>query len=74
MARKPKEPVTTPFKRSTLKTTNDRQRLAAIMHMIWPRLIELWIAVVLVIFFLVRVLELRTAQRLLNGFGRRHIA
>ena len=37
------------------------------------RLIELWLAAVLVAFFLIRVLGSHTAQRLLGGIRRSHM-
>jgi hypothetical protein len=37
-----------------------------------PRLIELWIFTAIAIFFLIRVLGSRAAQRLLNDVGLRH--
>lgn len=37
------------------------------------RVTELWIFLVIVIFIVVRVLGSHTAQRLLGGFGGRHL-
>jgi hypothetical protein len=46
---------------------------AEIARLIWPRLAELWILMVIAVFFLIRVLGSHVAQRLLSGIGRRHL-
>jgi hypothetical protein len=48
-----------------------RRNHAAFFVALWPRLIELWIAGVLIAFFVVRVLGSQTARGLLNHLGRR---
>ena len=47
-------------------------KAANIVRLLWPRLMELWIFLVIVIFFLIRVLGSHTAQRLLSSIGLRH--
>jgi hypothetical protein len=42
-------------------------------RVLWPRLIELWLAAVLVTFFVIRVLASQTAQRLLGRFTHSHL-
>ena len=39
---------------------------------LWQRVIELWLAAVVVAFFLIRVLGSQTAKRLLSGLGHSH--
>jgi hypothetical protein len=46
--------------------TDDPQPRFGGAHTLWLRLIELWISVVLVTFFLVRVIGSQTGQRFLN--------
>jgi len=36
---------------------------------IWPRLIELWIAALLFLFFVIRILGSSSAQQILRRFG-----
>jgi hypothetical protein len=45
---------------------------AKIYRLLWPRLVEFWILMAIVVFFLIRVLGSHTSQRLLSGFARRH--
>src|SRR4029077_15096841 len=46
---------------------------AKISRLLWPRLVEFWILMAIVVFFLIRVLGSHTSQRLLSGFARRHL-
>lgn len=39
---------------------------------LWPRLMEFWLTVVVVAFFLIRILGSQTAKRLLSGLGHSH--
>jgi hypothetical protein len=39
---------------------------------LWPRLMEMWLTVVVVAFFLIRILGSQTAKRLLSGLGHSH--
>jgi hypothetical protein len=47
-----------------------RRVQAGPLAMLWPRLIELWIAGVVLAFFLVRVLGSQTGQRVLSHFHK----
>jgi hypothetical protein len=73
MARKPKELMTEPIIDLTSMNPSQPPRAPFIKN-IWPRLIELWLAAVLIAFFVVRVLGSSTAQRILNTLGHRHFA
>jgi hypothetical protein len=44
-----------------------------IARLLWPRLMELWIFIAIVIFFLIRVLGSHTAQSLLSGIAHRRL-
>jgi hypothetical protein len=48
------------------------KRPVVILRALWPRLIELWISAVLVIFFIVRILGSSTAKHILSSVGHRH--
>jgi hypothetical protein len=41
--------------------------------LLWQRLVELWISLVILAFFLIRVLGSHTIQRLLGGIAHRHL-
>jgi len=36
------------------------------LHSIWPKFIQLWIAAVIAVFFLIRILGSQTAQRIFS--------
>ncbi|MFI5058060.1 MAG: hypothetical protein ACHQLQ_07725 [Candidatus Acidiferrales bacterium] len=57
----------------TPENKRGHQRRVVIARALWPRLIELWISAVLVVFFLIRVLGSHTAQRILSGLQRHRI-
>jgi hypothetical protein len=57
----------------TVKNGEGGEKPARIAGLLWPRVVELWIFVAIVIFFLIRVLGSHTAQTLLSGIGRRHL-
>jgi hypothetical protein len=54
------------------KNMNSGGKLPEIARLLWPRLVELWIFTAIAIFFLIRVLGSRAAQRLLSRIGSHH--
>jgi hypothetical protein len=48
-------------------------KLAKIARLLWPRLVELWISLAIVVFFLIRVLGSHTSQNFLRAIARRHL-
>jgi hypothetical protein len=60
--------------KSFLPQANMRQpRQWKFASAIWPRLIELWLASILITFFVVRILGSRFVQHVLGGLGHRHL-
>jgi hypothetical protein len=47
-------------------------RAPAILSAIWPRLIEAWMVVLLLAFFVIRILGSSVGQRFLAHLGHRH--
>ncbi len=60
-------------KQPTRANTEERQRQTSILDAVWPRLVEVWILVMLVIFLVLRVLESHTMQRILTTLRLRRI-
>ena len=62
---------------SSEKLSETDQRIShpplTIARTLWPRLVELWIAVVLIGFFFIRVLGSHAAQRVFSLLGHRHL-
>lgn len=50
-----------------LAAKDGSRRQPWVAKVLWPRLMELWILAVLVMFLVIRVLGSQTAQRLLGG-------
>jgi hypothetical protein len=48
-------------------------KLAKIVHLLWPRVVELWISLAITVFFLIRVLGSHTSQNFLRAIARRHL-
>jgi hypothetical protein len=46
-----------------------RDFLTSNLHRVWPWLIDLWIMLVLFLFFLIRILGSNTAKHILNLLG-----
>lgn len=42
-------------------------------RLLWPRLAELWISLVIAVFLLIRILGSHTAQSILGSITRRHL-
>lgn len=62
--------------RFKLPIVNNDKRCAStliFLRAIWPRIIELWIASILVIFFVVRVLGSQSARRIFQSFAHHRI-
>jgi len=57
----------------TEKLVENGRNPVGIVGRLWPRMVELWIFAAIVIFLVIRVLGSHSAQRLLGGFGRRHL-
>jgi hypothetical protein len=57
---------------STLRDMIAHFKLPALLQTLWPRLIELWLAAVLVTFFIVRILGSSFGQRILNSLWHAH--
>lgn len=51
------------------RANNDPPRKPRIMTALWPRVIEVWMAVLLLAFFIIRILGSNAAQRLFAHFG-----
>jgi hypothetical protein len=51
---------------------SDSQHPRTLLQALWPRFIELWIAAVIAVFFLIRILGSQTAQRMLAPFLHSH--
>jgi hypothetical protein len=56
----------------TPERTAGQDPLTHQLQRIWPRMVELWIALVLLMFFLIRIWGSQTAKHILNllGLGR----
>jgi len=59
-------------KGSRVETGGRVRWLSSFVQLLWPRLIELWIALVLVVFLVIRILGSETGQRILKHFPRLH--
>ena len=58
----------------SLKTEDNNPILSpTILHRLYPWLIELWIASILLVFFIIRVLGSGMGQRVLSALGLRHL-
>jgi hypothetical protein len=64
--------MTPPSEGSLAGKANRRGKAGPYLLALWPRAVELWIATVLVTFFVVRVLGSGTGQRILSHFRGMH--
>jgi hypothetical protein len=54
-------------------TVENREGSGKFVRLLLSRLMELWIFMAIVVFFLIRVLGSHIAQSLLSGIARRHL-
>lgn len=57
----------------TEKGMGAQQEFVAKLRRVWPHVVELWIVAVLVTFFVLRVVESRSAQRILDALRHRGV-